>query len=573
MKNKVDAIFLILMCGIFLIVANIYNFKTEKFSAPDEFSHFEYIRFLNNNHHFPALTNKTSFWEAHQPPLYYLFLSPIDLVLKNKILIDSEIKILRFFSSLLGVLTVIFAFLTAKLLFNPPSSCLRFGYGRQACGTTADKERIIYYSLTLAFCFWPMFLFISGVLNNDVLANLLGVMMLYFVVKHNTNIRIYANDTNMRIGELRFFNLDLFVCGVIAGLAFLTKLTLYPFAMLFLIIIFWKNRNNWKDYLKFTLSPALIVCFAWMFRNLIFVGDIFGLKFANKFWEGQHRDLWNFNNFVTWLNELFKNFLGVFGQANIGFDPKYYDYFLYFLILVAILLPVSLFLIWKKQKDKFNIVLIIFLFFIVAFLTTFYYSLDNYQPQGRYLLPALFSAMLMFVLAINIIFAGKLKFIMPVLILIILAFLNKNAFLHIDWTNEHKPLISNDEKYNLISKKWIAKNSKWKNKNKNYVLKINKKDAFLRSDPNLRLDTNVVKCLKLKLKNTEFKKLKVEFRYLGDKDFLSSNSVIKKIHKDGKFHAYEFDFDLRKNDLVQIIRLDFVGSKKGSVEFKKIMIE
>jgi len=540
MKNKVDAIFLILICGIFLIVANIYNFKTEKFAAPDEFGHFEYIRFLNNNHHFPTLTNKTSFWEAHQPPLYYLFLSPIDLVLKNQISIDNEVKLLRFCSSFLGILSIIFVFLTAKLLFK--------------------GKRTIYYSLTLAYSFWPMFLFISGVLNNDALANLLGIMMIYLLVLIS-RMPLAANNNKL-----------LLIYGVIAGMAFLTKLTLYPVIIFFLMIIFWKNRQNFRNFLKLTLSPAVIICFAWLFRNLIFVGDIFGLEYANKFWKGQHRDLWDFDNFITWLNELVKNFVGVFGHANIGFDPKYYDYFFYFLILIAILLPISLFLIWKKQREKFNIILIIFLFFVVTFLTTFYYSLDNYQPQGRYLLPALFSVTLAFVLSLNILFS-KAKYILPIFILVILVLSNRNAFKHIDWTNNHKEIISNDEKYNLISKKWIARYGKWKKNNKNYVLDIKKKNSFLRSNPNLRLDTNLVKSLSVNLKTAEFKKLKVEYRYIGDKDFLSDNSVIKKIHNDGKWHAYEFDLNLRKNDLVQIVRLNFSGSKKGKVEFKKIEID
>jgi len=364
----------------------------------------------------------------------------------------------------------------------------------------------------------------------------------------------------------------LLIYGVIAGMAFLTKLTLYPVIIFFLMIIFWKNRQNFRNFLKLTLSPAVIICFAWLFRNLIFVGDIFGLEYANKFWKGQHRDLWDFDNFITWLNELVKNFVGVFGHANIGFDPKYYDYFFYFLILIAILLPISLFLIWKKQREKFNIILIIFLFFVVTFLTTFYYSLDNYQPQGRYLLPALFSVTLAFVLSLNILFS-KAKYILPIFILVILVLSNRNAFKHIDWTNNHKEIISNDEKYNLISKKWIARYGKWKKNNKNYVLDIKKKNSFLRSNPNLRLDTNLVKSLSVNLKTAEFKKLKVEYRYIGDKDFLSDNSVIKKIHNDGKWHAYEFDLNLRKNDLVQIVRLNFSGSKKGKVEFKKIEID
>lgn len=305
---------------------------------------------------------------------------------------------------------------------------------------------------------------------------------------------------------------------------------------------------------------------------MIFVGDVLGLKYANKFWKGQHRDLWSFDNFITWLNELAKNFIGVFGQANIGFDPKYYDYFLYFLILIALLLPISLFLVWRKQREKFYIILIIFLFFVVAFLTTFYYSLDNYQPQGRYLLPALFSAILAFVLSLSILFY-KAKYLLPIFVLIVLVFLNRNAFKHIDWTNDHKEIISNNEKYNLISKKWIVRYGKIRRNNKNYVLDIKKRNSFLRSYPNLRLDTNLVKSLSVNLKTAEFKKLKVEYRYIGDKNFLSSNSVIKKIHNDGKFHTYEFNLNLRKNDLVQIIRLNFFGSKKGKVELKKIKID
>ena len=527
MKNKKDIVFLIVVCLLFLIIAGVYNFKTESFGGPDEFGHFEYVRYLSENHHFPAYKDKITFWEAHQPPLYYMSLAPVDMILKNRVSIDWQVRILRICSSLMGVLAIIFCFFGARLVF--------------------PKSRVLTYSAVLAFTFWPMFLFINGILNNDVLACLLGTVMLYFL------IRLFLK------GLSRF---GLLICGVVVVLALLTKLVLYPVVIFFLAVLLIRNFKKWKDVLLCSFLPALILGGAWMIRNLIVVGDVFGLKYANKFWKFQGQELWG--NFYDWLKALSKNFLGVFGQADIGLDPQNYIYFMTFVLFVICLSPIVLFFIWRRVRDKFGAILICYLYFGVVFLSVLYYSLDKYQPQGRYLLPGLFSVALIIVLSISILIPHKFRIVIPILICLSLGYLNYDAFVHIDWKNDHREIVNQEEEFDMLNKGWKARNGKWKEQDGVFVFSA-EGDSFLRSNPNLRLDTNEIESLNINLRTEDYDEVKLQWRYVGDEDYSESNMIMKKMDKNLKFDLS----DLRKNDLVQILKLDF-GGGEGGVEFGKL---
>src|SRR5678810_344137 len=51
------------------------------FYAPDEHSHFHYVRYLSEHRSFPVQTSKmgdpSHEWEYFQPPLYYVALVPV----------------------------------------------------------------------------------------------------------------------------------------------------------------------------------------------------------------------------------------------------------------------------------------------------------------------------------------------------------------------------------------------------------------------------------------------------------------------------------------------------------------
>lgn len=547
MRDKKDIIFLILACLIFLIAANVYNLKTDVFGAPDEFSHFEYIRYLNLNYHLPVYIDKITFWEAHQPPFYYLLLSPIDLILKNKITISSEVRLLRFCSSLLSVLTIMFAFFIAKTLFK--------------------NERLIYYSITLLFAFWPMFLFISGVLNNDNLVNLLGVVMLYLLVKYNTN-------AGTKSADIRITNADLLICGMIAGLAILTKMTLYPAALFFLAFIFWNNRYNLKNYFRFCLLPAAIILLIWVIRNLIFIGDAWGLKYANKFWQGQYKNLLEWQNFWVWMKDLTMNFWGVFGQANIGLEQKYYDYFIKFIVFILLLSPIILIFYFKKDKQIFKSLLICLLFFVILFNGVFYYSLEKYQPQGRYLLSGLFCIVLLIILTLFWLMPKKNYLIIPYLIILCLTIVNYNAFKQIDWKNARREVVLAEGKNDLLSKKWLAKSGKWKKKNNYYIYKKKKNNSYLLSDANLRLDTNEINKIFFKLKSKDFKRIKLSWKYFGERDFSEENVAQKKIKPNNRWQRFKIKFkNLKENDLIQIVKIELDKNKTGKIKFDAIRIQ
>jgi hypothetical protein len=64
-----------------LVVRLAFVFLTPIFYAPDEQSHFNYIKHLAEKNSFPVQTSKlgdaSNDWENNQPPLYYLVAAPI----------------------------------------------------------------------------------------------------------------------------------------------------------------------------------------------------------------------------------------------------------------------------------------------------------------------------------------------------------------------------------------------------------------------------------------------------------------------------------------------------------------
>lgn len=51
-----------------------YAFVTPPFQAPDEYSHYSYVRFIHESHQLPvqpSTTTRPEQLQFHQPPLYY----------------------------------------------------------------------------------------------------------------------------------------------------------------------------------------------------------------------------------------------------------------------------------------------------------------------------------------------------------------------------------------------------------------------------------------------------------------------------------------------------------------------
>lgn len=187
---------LALLLALSLIRGILYSAVTPPWQAPDEPDHFQYAAFLVRYHRFPTRQDVAAeewlqtqvydsmrefgFWtrRAHapiptvleeeyraavgHPPLYYLLGALLLAPFSSHDLV-TQLHILRLGSVLLGTLTVLVAYLTARTLFPENDSW--------------------QLAVPAFIVFLPMHTFVTGSVNNDSLAELLGSLAIYSLLR------------------------------------------------------------------------------------------------------------------------------------------------------------------------------------------------------------------------------------------------------------------------------------------------------------------------------------------------------------------------------------------------------
>ncbi len=288
-----------LILALFLILGMGYAIITPVFEASDELWHYPMIQHLAKGNPLPVQVfdpEQAGPWkqEASQPPLYYYlgaaltfwidtsdiaavrWLNPhVDngVITKdgniNLVLHDPEanqwtgtalaVRIVRFLSVLLGALTVY----------------LTFRIGKEV----APEQAEIALGAAAVNAFTPMFLFISGAVNNDNLVIPLASFALLLMIQIAK-----GGDYRPQNDFLRLITL-----GAIIGLGALTKITalgLLPLAAGALFINSWRafgRKTNlggiarvlWQSAISFlvVLLPVLLIAGWWYYRNIWLYGD------------------------------------------------------------------------------------------------------------------------------------------------------------------------------------------------------------------------------------------------------------------------------------------------------------
>jgi Dolichyl-phosphate-mannose-protein mannosyltransferase len=282
---------------VFVMLASTYAVTTPLFEASDELWHYPMVQHLSQGGALPVQDpNNVGPWrqEASQPPLYYYltgwataWINTNDLpqvrwlnphVDNGVITPDGNInlaihtpaenwpwqgtvlavRLIRLMSVLMSAGTVLFTYLLAREYFEDEASRLA------AAGLVA---------------FVPMFVFISGAVNNDNMSALLSstiFFLLVFLVRR----------------PLRFnwkFSVGL---GLLLGIAALTKqsaLGLYPLTGLTLVVLslqrigFHFSQTAFRAHFIFILKhsllafvPGLLIPAWWYYRNIVLYGDLLG---------------------------------------------------------------------------------------------------------------------------------------------------------------------------------------------------------------------------------------------------------------------------------------------------------
>lgn len=332
---------------MFVLLGTTYSIVTPVFEASDELWHYPLVQWLSRGNPLPIQDpHNVGPWkqEASQPPLYYTVVgwatawidtSDLGQVLRPNPHVDNgvitrdgninlvihdpareafpwrgavlAVHLARFLSVLMGAATVWLTYRIARELFPP------------ARGGDKSGE---WFALSAAAvnAFTPMFVFISGAVNNDNLAMPLCSLALLLMVKR---LRAPEEPATPGFRAGRWIPL-----GVVLGLAALTKtstLGLLALAALSVAIVAWKRRS-WQEFFAGGIAvamPVLVIAGWWYVRNIILYGDVTGLTafidvLGKRAAPASLAQLWG----ERWGFML--SYWGLFGGVNVPMDAWVY---------------------------------------------------------------------------------------------------------------------------------------------------------------------------------------------------------------------------------------------------------
>ncbi len=391
---------IIVILAAFVFLGALYSLVTPIFEASDELWHYPFVKHLADGGGLPVQDPANpQLWrqEGSQPPLYYalgalatFWIDTGDLpqllrynphadigVLRPdgnvNMVVHSEaerfpyrgaalaVHVIRFLSVCMGAGTVFLTYLIALAIF-PDREWL-------AAGAAAFNA------------FVPMFLFISGSVNNDNLAVLLCSYALLLAVRL---LDVNGDDPSHYRRPI--------VLGLVLGLAALSKasaLGLAPLVALALGIVAWRRRSV-AFFLKESAlvgGVAALVAGWWYFRNWRLYGDLLGLNVFVAIVGPRHPPptLWQL---ISEGEGFLMSFWGLFGGVNVPAEAHVYQA----LNVLAALGSVGLliFLVREWRGDNLGAKILVLLAWpLVIFVALVRWTTITKASQGRLMFPAI----------------------------------------------------------------------------------------------------------------------------------------------------------------------------------------
>lgn len=223
-----------------LLCRILFAFGTPDFYAPDEQSHFNYIKFLAEHRSFPIQVSKTDAasndWEYYQPPLYYLTQAPVYWI--SKYISSSEtfaLRAIRLTSIFIWVMGIFFAMRCLQILRVKNNSLQIVAIGMMSL--------------------LPTYTFLSAMINNDNLVICLGNALLCLAVRRQFSVK------------------SAMLTGFVLGLSILTKFSAFLYApvIFFLALLqLHMRRERFQIICAYMLTLSLVTALmisGWLYRN------------------------------------------------------------------------------------------------------------------------------------------------------------------------------------------------------------------------------------------------------------------------------------------------------------------
>ncbi|WP_423223409.1 glycosyltransferase family 39 protein [Candidatus Amarolinea aalborgensis] len=332
---------LAVLLALFILLAGIYSIVVPPFETPDEIWHMAFVQHVASGQGLPvSAPNTPALWRQQgvQSPLYYLAAAALtawidqsdfpaiyaranphaaigrpDASVNRNYLVHKQdeawpwhgallaLHIARFFSVLLGALTLWAVYRTLALIAGAPAALLGAAF----------------------VAFIPQFVFISAAVSNDNAINALAALVLWRVVVLLTSREPLAGAAYGR---------SFVILGVLLGLALLTKLSalgLVAVTGVALVVVAWRQpdaRARTRLFIRGALiigAPALAISGWWFGRNWLLYHDLLAWNVwqANILLRVAPAD---WRTILGEMESLERSFWGLFGWLNLPYPTWIY---------------------------------------------------------------------------------------------------------------------------------------------------------------------------------------------------------------------------------------------------------
>jgi hypothetical protein len=397
--RKAPAWPLVFIVLAFLALAGAISVVNPLFEATDEIRHYRYVRHLAVRGALPVQGAEMVRSQSHHPPLYYALcalasawvpsshspeyeqpLNPFWGYRNWEVGVDNKLQYLHSpaerFPFRQGYLAALIP-RWVNVLLGAATVGLTWLLGRQVW---PGRPQLAWGAAALV-AFNPQFLYLSGAINNDVIAATMGTAVLLLSVQ----VAQGANDRRRLV-----------LLGLAFGLALLAKfhlLILGGVIVLALILSLRVRRDGPRRascqlalQMGVVLGVAAILSGWWFLRNWQLYGDPTGLNKVNELWMGRPAS-GNWWALRQGLPYLWSSLWARFGYGQIPLPASIYQGLLVLCLLALIGYLFPRHSVFGIRYSVFGILLVTVLGFTAV--VCYYILIQPAGPMGRFLFPAL----------------------------------------------------------------------------------------------------------------------------------------------------------------------------------------
>jgi hypothetical protein len=373
MKREAVRPYIFTIFVLAFLIRLAYAMITPPFQAPDEYSHYSYVKYIHERHELPIQPNpaiRDEQLQFHQAPLYYFVSAPLfhDGFGERIGLIG-----LRMVNIVFAMLTILMAYLFARLVF--------------------PQNPFVVGLICASVAFVPTFTYTSSTMRNGVLATFLASTGVYLCAR----ALLSKTWTDERWGWI----------GVVGGLAVLAKLAAIGFLAGAGITLLLTSRS-WRSAIVRTFwfcAGSILVAGWWFARNVILYGTL--VMAVENGYRSSHTDLALAAHLKTMIITLFKTYWAVFGRIN---EIHFQDIYKFYWWFVGLALLGFIRYVMERRNEIAKEFLYFFFFAITLSLSsTLYYAYTFDSDQGRYMFPVIIPICTIIALGLNALFPRRYR--------------------------------------------------------------------------------------------------------------------------------------------------------------------